>query len=152
MKTKQSGVCGLSPSGEMPAYTNSEKANVRLGERYAVTRKWVWIIGMLLSGAALSAAAGQPMAGMEMKKEITQAIHQGTGKVVTVDRAKSSIKLAHEAIKSLGWPGMTMDFNVANAALLDGIRAGDAVTFELGKDAKTGKWLITRITPQGAKK
>ena len=115
-------------------------------------KKQIWIIGMLLSGTVLSATAEQPMAGMEMKKEAVQASHQGTGKVVAVDRAKSSIKLAHEAIKSLGWPGMAMDFSVANAAFLEGIKAGDAVTFELGKDARTGKWLVTRITPQGAKK
>ena len=115
-------------------------------------KKQIWIIGMLLPGAVLSAAAEQPMAGMVMKKEAPQVSHQGTGKVVAVDRAKSSIKLAHEAIKSLGWPGMTMDFSVANAALLEGIKAGDAVTFELGQGSKPGNWLITRITPQGAKK
>ena len=152
MKTKQSGVCELSPFGEMPAYTNSEKANARLGKRYAVTKKWIWISGMLLSGTVLPAAAEQPMAGMKMQEKTAQASHQGTGKVVAVDRAKSSIKLAHEAIKSLGWPSMTMDFSVANAALLEGIKAGDAVTFELGQGSKPGNWLITRITPQGAKK
>ena len=115
-------------------------------------KKQVWIIGMLLSGAVLSAAAEQPMAGMKMQEKTAQATHQGNGKVVSVDRAKSSIKLAHEAIKSLGWPGMTMDFNVENAALLDGLKAGDAVTFELGQGNKPGKWLIIRITPQGARK
>ena len=92
------------------------------------------------------------MAGMEMKKEAAQASHQGTGKVVAVDRAKLTVKLAHEAIKSLGWPGMTMDFGVANAALQEGIKAGDAVMLELGLGSKPDDWLITRITPQGAKK
>ncbi len=115
-------------------------------------KKQIWIIGMLLSSAVLSAAAEQPMADMKMQERTAQASHQGTGKVVAVDRAKSSIKLAHEAIKSLGWPGMTMDFNVANAALLEGLKAGDAVTFELGQGSKPGKWLITRVTLQGARK
>jgi thiol:disulfide interchange protein DsbC len=37
MKTKQSEVCELSPPGEMPAYTTSEKANARQGGRCAAT-------------------------------------------------------------------------------------------------------------------
>ena len=115
-------------------------------------KKQFWAVGLVFFSAALPASAEQPMAGMEMKKETAQVTHQGTGKVVSVDNAKLTVKLAHGAIKSLGWPGMTMDFNVANAALLEGLNAGDAVTFELGKGDKPGKWLITRITRQGARK
>lgn len=111
-------------------------------------KKRIWIIGLLLSGAAMPALAGQTMAGMEMQEKTAQAGHQGTGKVVSVDKAKLTVKLAHEAIKSLGWSGMTMDFKVANAALLDNLKAGDAVTFELGKGDKKGQWQITRITPR----
>lgn len=114
-------------------------------------KKQIWIIGLLLSGAALPTFAAQPMAGMEMREETAQISHQGTGKVVAVDKARLTVKLAHEAIKSLSWPGMTMDFKMANAALLDGLKAGDAVTFEIGKDAKTGKWQITRIAPHETK-
>lgn len=43
MKTKQNRV--------------SEKANARLGERYAVTKKWILIISFLLPGVALPALA-----------------------------------------------------------------------------------------------
>ncbi len=131
MKTKQSGVCELSPFGEMPAYTNSEKANARLGERYAGAKKRIGIIALLLAGLASLPLAAQPMAGMEMQKKAEQANHQGTGKVVSVDRANLLIKLAHEPIKSLGWSAMMMDFIVVKASLLDGIKAGDEVRFEL---------------------
>ncbi|MDE2311003.1 MAG: copper-binding protein, partial [Betaproteobacteria bacterium] len=72
--------------------------------------------------------------------------HQGTGKVVSVDRAKLRIKLAHEPIKSLGWSAMMMDFSVAKASLLDGLKAGDAVRFELGKtNADDLIWVIVKI-------
>ena len=117
MKTKQGGV--------------SEKANARLGERYAGTKKQIGIIALLLMGAASLPSAAQPMAGMEAQKKTEQASHQGTGKVVSVDRAKLRIKLAHEPIKSLGWSAMSMDFIVVKASLLDGIKAGDEVRFEL---------------------
>ncbi|MEO8332540.1 MAG: copper-binding protein [Gallionella sp.] len=138
MKTKQSGVL--------------EKVNARLGERCAVTKKQIWMIALLLSGTALPALAELPMTGMEMKKVAAQASHQGAGKVVSVDKSKLTVKLAHEAIKSLGWPGMTMDFNVMNAKLLEGLKAGDLVTFELGQGNKPDEWLIIRITPRGSKK
>ena len=132
MKTKQSGV--------------SEKANARLGERYAGAKKRIGIIALLLAGMVSLPLAAQPMAGMEAQEETEQTSHQGTGKVVSVDRAKLRIKLAHEPIKSLGWSAMLMDFRVVNAALLDGLNEGDAVRFELGKTKPDDLiWVIVKI-------
>ena len=132
MKTKQSGV--------------SEKADARLGGRYAGTKKRIGIIALLLMGAASLPSAAQPMAGMEAQKKTEQASHQGTGKVVSVDRAKLRIKLAHEPIKSLGWSAMSMDFSVAKVLLLDGLKEGDAVQFELGKTKPEELvWVIVKI-------
>ena len=132
MKTKQSGV--------------SEKANARLGERYAGTKKRIGIIALLLVGVASLLLTAQPMAGTEAQTKAEQANHKGAGKVVSVDRAKLRIKLAHEPIKSLGWPGMTMDFRVVKASLLDGLKEGDAVQFELGKTKpEESVWVIVKI-------
>ena len=109
-------------------------------------KKWIGIIALLLAGAAPLLLAAQPMAGMEAQKKTEQASHQGTGKVVSVDRAKLRIKLAHEPIKSLGWSAMSMDFSVANASLLDGLKEGDAVQFELGKTKPEDLvWVIVKI-------
>lgn len=109
-------------------------------------KKRIGIIALLLVGVASLPLAAQPMSGMEAQKKAEQASHQGTGKVVSVDRAKLRIKLAHEPIKSLGWPGMVMDFSVAKVSLLDGLKEGDAVQFELGK-AKPEElvWVIVKI-------
>lgn len=107
-------------------------------------RKLIGIIALLLTGLATLPLAAQPMADMEAQKQVALADHQGTGKVVAVNRGKSSIKLAHDAIKSLGWPAMTMDFSVAKASLLDGLKAGDAVQFEL-RQAKSKRWEIVKI-------
>ena len=132
VKMKQSGV--------------SEKANARLGERYAGTKKRIGIIVLLLAGAMSLPLAAQPTAGVEAQKKPAQASPQGTGKVVSVDRAKLRIKLAHDPVKSLGWPAMVMDFNVTNASLLDGLKEGDAVQFELGKTRPEGlAWVIIKI-------
>lgn len=115
-------------------------------------KKNIWMAGLLLSGAMLPALAVQPMAdmpGMQMEEKTDQAHHQGIGRIEAIDRARLNIKLAHEPIKSLGWPGMTMQFKVASAALLDGLKAGDAVTFELGRKMQNGQWLVTGIAPLG---
>ncbi len=109
-------------------------------------KKLIGIIALLSAGAAPLPLAAQPMAGMEMKKEAAQTRHQGTGKVVSVDRAKLRIKLAHEPIKSLGWSRMMMDFSVVKASLLDGLKEGDAVQFELGKTKpEEFVWVIVKI-------
>lgn len=109
-------------------------------------KKWIGIITLLLAGAVPLSLAAQPMAGMDMQKKAAQDSHQGTGKVVSVDRAKLRIKLAHEPIESLGWSGMTMDFSVAKASLLDGLKAGDLVRFEL-RHLKPDEivWVIVKI-------
>ena len=107
-------------------------------------KKLVFVSGLLLFAATLPAFAEPPMDGMVMRENTAQATHQGTGKVVAVNREKLSIKLAHEPIKSLGWPGMTMNFDVEKTSLLDGLKAGDSVRFELVQ-AKPKKWQIAKI-------
>ena len=109
-------------------------------------KKRIGIIALFLAGVVSLPLAAQPMAGMEVQEKNAQASHQGTGKVVSVDRAKLRIKLAHEEIKSLGWSRMMMDFSVAKASLLDGLKEGDAVQFEL-RQSKPEElvWIIVKI-------
>ena len=109
-------------------------------------KKRIGIISLLLLGMASLSLAAQPMKGMQAQEETEQANHQGTGKVVAVDRAKLRIKLAHEPIKSLGWSAMMMDFSVVKASLLDGLKEGDTVQFELGKTKPEELvWVIVKI-------
>lgn len=109
-------------------------------------KKLIGVVALLWIGATSLPLFAQPMAGMEMQQKTAQASHQGTGKVVSMDRAKSRIKLAHEPIKSLGWSAMVMYFDVANASLLDGLKEGDAVQFELKKTRPEDLvWVIVRI-------
>ncbi len=106
----------------------------------------IGIIALLLAGVASLPLAAKPMADIEAQKTTQQVSHQGTGKVVSVDRAKLRVKLAHEPIKSLGWSAMMMDFSVSDASLLDNLKAGDAVRFEL-RQLKPDDlvWVIVKI-------
>ena len=69
--------------------------------------------------------------------------YEGTGVVKKLDTAKGTVTLKHEAIKSLNWPGMTMDFPARDKALLSGLKPEQAVKFELQQ--QKGTYVITRI-------
>ena len=75
------------------------------------------------------------MKGMDMGK-MGQAsankgeTHTATGTVKKVDPAKGTVTLAHEPVKSLKWPAMTMGFSVKDKKLFDKLAAGEKVQFE----------------------
>lgn len=63
-----------------------------------------------------------------------------TGKVVSVDADKHTIKIKHDPIKALNWPVMTMLFTADTGVELSNVKEGDAVSFTLkpaGKDDYT---------------
>lgn len=58
------------------------------------------------------------------------AIHPANGQVLQVDRASGSVTIAHHDIPGF-MPPMTMTFRVKSPYLLDNIKAGDEVEFEI---------------------
>lgn len=72
-----------------------------------------------------------------------QKTYAAKGEVVAVDASAAKLKLKHEAVPELKWPGMTMDFPVADKALLNGVKAGDKVEFRF--DMAGGMARITEI-------
>lgn len=69
--------------------------------------------------------------------------HQATG-VFNVINEDGTVSITHQPIKTLGWPGMTMDFELANESLAKGIKPGSAVFFELIERAPD-EWVITKL-------
>jgi len=61
------------------------------------------------------------------------ARHPATGVVKAIDPTNGKVTLAHEAIKSLNWPAMTMNFAVKDKALFDKLIVGKKVEVELAK-------------------
>jgi Cu(I)/Ag(I) efflux system periplasmic protein CusF len=55
------------------------------------------------------------------------------GEVRKIDKDAKKITLKHGEIKNLDMPGMTMVFQVKDAALLDKVKAGDRVKFTAEK-------------------
>ena len=83
---------------------------------------------------------GQNTAG-QAKSAVVGHQAQGTLNAINAD---GTVSITHEAIKTLGWPGMTMDFPLANSSLTQGIQPGTAITFELVA-RKPGEYVITRL-------
>jgi len=105
--------------------------------------------------AALGGMSGQtsgpvdmPAAeGMPVVKPVTVG-HQVQG---TLDEIyeDGSVSISHQPIKVLGWPAMTMDFEVANSSLIKGIQPGAPISFEI-VEREPGVWVITAMKAQAA--
>lgn len=85
-------------------------------------------------------ADGGDMSAMDMPIK-------GRGVISSLMVDHGMITLQHEAIESLGWPAMTMDFSTQEGVSLEGLAVGDTVEFELQKSADN--YLISAISKQG---
>lgn len=96
-----------------------------------------------LSSPFLAAASGTHNGDhAKMAANNTQS-HKATGTVNKIN-ADGTVNIAHGPVASLGWPGMAMDFQVKDKALLKGIKPGQKISFEIGKEASG--YVITSIS------
>ena len=65
------------------------------------------------------------------------------GEVRKIDKDTKKITLKHGEIKNLGMPGMTMVFQVKDPAMLDTVKTGDKVRFNVEKTE--GAMVVTHI-------
>ncbi|BBS16325.1 copper-binding protein [Aeromonas caviae] len=83
---------------------------------------------------------GHDMATMQTEQTLTK------GTITRIDAANGKLGIKHEAIKNLKMPPMTMVFRLADPALLEGLKVGDAVSFHAENPA--GKLTVTAIQKQ----
>ena len=97
-------------------------------------KSFITVSALLLSTATVFAAShvGAPMAIDVAKTEaaVPASADMTDGEVRKVDKENKKITLKHGVIKNLDMPGMTMVFQVKDAALLDSVEAGDKVKFK----------------------
>lgn len=72
----------------------------------------------------------------------------GIGEIKAIMLQKGQINLAHEAIPSLDWPAMQMDFKLQEGVALGDLKAGDRVEFIL-MESDDG-FTVTQIRPAPA--
>ena len=103
-----------------------------------------------LSGVLARLEQQPDIASMKREDKPGQKMPKGTGKVVEIDLKSNNVTLAHEPIPELGWPSMTMSFDVKNAEQLKTLKPGDQVEFELKPQGD--EYMIDRIEKRGAMK
>ena len=74
------------------------------------------------------------------------ATHHAEGTIDEIDVKSATISLSHGPIASLKWPAMTMEFKLANDALLKDLKPGAMITAEF-VERQPGEWVITSIKP-----
>lgn len=97
---------------------------------------------LLDSEASLRGIAIQALDGSTTMPAST-ALHEAEGKIVSL--SENSLTLAHGPFKTLSMTGMTMQFPVANTALLKNLKKGDKV--RVGVSEGDSGLLIERIEP-----
>lgn len=89
-------------------------------------------------------AAAAPAAGAAPSVATKSASHQAAGTLDAVDAKTGTVTVTHGPVASLKWPGMTMDFMLANPSLTQKIKPGSAISIEF-VERKPGEWVITKM-------
>ena len=104
-------------------------------------------LAAFLAAFVLALAAGAPAAAQSGgTRAMDQKAHRGTGTVKSVDAAKGTVTIDHEAINSINWPAMTMSFKARDKAMLNAVRPGEKVEFSLVASGKD--YVVTQIKPR----
>ena len=98
----------------------------------------------LLTLTAIPAVAEDMRMTMPMDGKAVTDSHRGKGTINSVDAKAGKLNITHEPIASLGWDGMTMDFEVQDKAMLANLKKGQKITFTL-VEARKGKYVISEI-------
>lgn len=108
-------------------------------------------IGVTLLAALLCVAGGATLgvaqeAAPHQHPAPTQAGNtaQVIGTLHGIDAAKRTLNIEHPAVPEFKWPGMRMDFPVADGVKLDDLKPGQLVHFTITKTDK-GTFPITQI-------
>lgn len=92
-----------------------------------------FVLVTLATLALSTAAVAQDHAGHGQPAAVSAVT--GTGVVKKVDAKAGTVTIDHGPIKALNWGAMTMPFKVSEASLLNGLKVGAKVSFQL-KDQK----------------
>lgn len=101
----------------------------------------LFLAALALAGAMLPALAQTDHSQHAAPKKSAAAPTQTAGVVRKVDPARGEVTIAHEEIRNLDMPKMTMVFKVRNPAWLGKLKAGDAIRFTA--DTVRGELTVT---------
>jgi Cu(I)/Ag(I) efflux system membrane fusion protein len=100
---------------------------------------------VVTSGQFLIESEANLKGALERLKAPGEESYTGTGRIVAADAKTGVLTMEHDPIPALKWPAMTMDFTVKDPAILQGLKKGQAVKFDMVKEG--GKFPVTAISP-----
>ena len=83
------------------------------------------------------------MNGKKSSKTDASASHKTHAMVKSIDVDQGKVTLAHDPVKSLGWPAMTMGFAVKDKSLFDKLAVGKKVHVRFKK--QNAAYVITAV-------
>ena len=109
----------------------------------------VVLSGQFLIDSEASLKAG--LSRMEAPPKAGAVLHKGRGVVTGVSAPDGYLELKHEPIPSMQWGVMQMGFAVADKKLLEGVKTGDTVEFEMrGVPDKDGDFVVEKLVRKAA--
>ncbi len=106
-----------------------------------MTRTTYTLLTLLVAGLTAFAQADDMNMPMAKPAASNSASHHGMGVIKQI--SGGTVLIAHEAIKSLNWPAMTMPFEAKDKMLLNGLKPGAKVTFDFVQ--QDGKSVLTSL-------
>lgn len=97
---------------------------------------------LLLTLTAFDAGAAQNAQAQSTRPDRGQI---GGGIVKRVDLEHHTVTIQHDAVETLKWPAMVMDFPVADPSVLARLRPGDKISFLLKREG--AGYVMTKVTP-----
>lgn len=99
---------------------------------------------VIVLSAVIAAPAGYAQQKMDDMKGMNkpnmasehEVTHQASGVVKKADSKTGVVTIAHEAVASMKWPAMTMDFLVQDKMMLNKFAVGQKVNFDFVKGPK----------------
>ncbi len=97
----------------------------------------------------LKAAVGGFSAPEAKASAATPVGHRAAGRIDDYDAKTGTATIEHGPVESLKWPAMTMEFKIANEALVKDLKSGARIEFEF-VERGPGEWMVTSIKPDAS--
>lgn len=111
--------------------------------RNGLLKELVYTSAACVMGVTWATEADSGRIEIAQAHETKTAGASASGVVREIDRANSRVKIDHGPIPAIGMPSMVMTFKVKNPALLDQVKRGDQVNFEIEQSGLG--WIITNL-------
>ena len=109
-------------------------------------KRIVGIVAVATMTVVAPVAGAQGMKDMPMNAGAAAGTHKATGTVKKADPSRGTVTLEHGPVASLKWPAMTMEFELADKAMVDRLKPGAKVDIQFREKSK-GKYVVTDVKP-----